>query len=229
MVTIGLTLALDAAASVGTVAVLRDGALVAERSVEMRTDGNERYFPAILDALREVGAGTRDLERVVCGAGPGSFTSLRVVGALAKGIALGIDRPLFGVPSLALIVAASARTAAPGSRWLATLDAMRGERYLALVTVGEAGALLSVESLGLAPASGLGARASELGAQLVGPDETLRAMPHARGIVRCHLLLADTPPADLASWEPVYGRLAEAQVKWEAAHGRALDAGRSSA
>ena len=29
-------------------------------------------------------------------------------------------------------------------------------------------------------------------------------------------------PADLAAWEPGYGRLAEAQVKWEAAHGRPL-------
>jgi tRNA threonylcarbamoyladenosine biosynthesis protein TsaB len=29
-------------------------------------------------------------------------------------------------------------------------------------------------------------------------------------------------PVDLASWEPSYGRLAEAQVRWEAAHGRPL-------
>jgi tRNA threonylcarbamoyladenosine biosynthesis protein TsaB len=29
-------------------------------------------------------------------------------------------------------------------------------------------------------------------------------------------------PVDLASWEPDYGRLAEAQVRWEAEHGRAL-------
>jgi tRNA threonylcarbamoyladenosine biosynthesis protein TsaB len=26
----------------------------------------------------------------------------------------------------------------------------------------------------------------------------------------------------LDAWEPAYGRLAEAQVKWEAAHGRPL-------
>jgi tRNA threonylcarbamoyladenosine biosynthesis protein TsaB len=30
-------------------------------------------------------------------------------------------------------------------------------------------------------------------------------------------------PVDLASWEPDYGRLAEAQVRWEAAHGRPLE------
>jgi len=32
----------------------------------------------------------------------------------------------------------------------------------------------------------------------------------------------ERPPVDLASWEPDYGRLAEAQVRWEAAHGRPL-------
>jgi tRNA threonylcarbamoyladenosine biosynthesis protein TsaB len=31
-------------------------------------------------------------------------------------------------------------------------------------------------------------------------------------------------PVDLERWEPSYGRLAEAQVKWEAAHGRPLKA-----
>lgn len=225
----GLTLALDAAASVGTVAVLRDGVLAAERTVEMRSDGEERYFPTILDALREVGAGTRDLDRLVCGAGPGSFTSLRVVGAIAKGIAMGIDRPLFGLPSLALIVASSDETMTSGSRWLATLDAMRDDRYLALVEVGHAGALLGVQSLGLAPAATLQARATALEARLVGADEACRALPHARGVVRCRHLLAALAPADLDSWEPVYGRLAEAQVKWEAAHGRSLDAGRIQA
>jgi hypothetical protein len=30
------------------------------------------------------------------------------------------------------------------------------------------------------------------------------------------------PPVSLAAWEPDYGRLAEAQVKWEQAHGRPL-------
>jgi tRNA threonylcarbamoyladenosine biosynthesis protein TsaB len=31
-------------------------------------------------------------------------------------------------------------------------------------------------------------------------------------------------PVDLAGWEPDYGRLAEAQVRWEAVHGRPLTA-----
>ncbi|MBL8995882.1 MAG: tRNA (adenosine(37)-N6)-threonylcarbamoyltransferase complex dimerization subunit type 1 TsaB [Gemmatimonadetes bacterium] len=229
MVIAGLTLALDASASVGTLAVLREGEVVVDRTVEMRGDGEEEYFPAILGALGDAGAGRGDLDRIVCGAGPGSFTALRVVGAIAKGLALGLDRPLLGVPSLALIVGASEETRAADTRWVATLDAMRGDRYAALVTVGAGGEVRSVESLGLFPAPELAARARALEARLVGPDEAVRAEPHARGLARCLPLLAGATPADLASWEPLYGRLAEAQVKWEAAHGRPLDARRSPA
>src|SRR5690606_19867103 len=100
----GVTLALDAAAPIGTVAVLRDGELVARRTIVMRSADEERYLPAALDALEECGASATALDHVVCGAGPGSFTSLRVAGAIAKGLALGTGCPLWEVPSLALIV-----------------------------------------------------------------------------------------------------------------------------
>ncbi len=228
MVNAGLTLALDAAASVGTIAVLRDGAVVAERRVEMRSAEEERFFPAVLGTLAEAGGDVGALARVVCGAGPGSFTALRVVGAIAKGLCEGGGLPLLAVPSLALIVAADARTRG-GGRWLATLDAMRGDRYLALVAVAGDGTVRAVESLGLAPSAGIAARAAALGAEPIGPDEALRAEPHARGVARCAALIDAAGPVDLAAWEPVYGRLAEAQVKWEAAHGRALVAGRVDA
>jgi len=47
--------------------------------------------------------------------------------------------------------------------------------------------------------------------------------PRARGAARLTKLIDATPAADLAGWEPAYGRLAEAQVKWEAMHGRSLE------
>ena len=48
--------------------------------------------------------------------------------------------------------------------------------------------------------------------------------PSAAAAARLTELIDATPAADLAAWEPAYGRLAEAQVKWEAAHGRSLEA-----
>ncbi len=218
----GVTLAMDAAAGTGTIAVLRDGAVAVERTVVMRSEAGERFLPAVLEALAAAGASVPDVTRIVCGAGPGSFTSLRVVGACAKGLAFGGGAPLYAVPSLALIVAGSEATRAPGGRWLATLDAMRGDRYLALVTIGADGGLHDVESLGLAPAGSAAARAAALRATVIGPGEATDALPHARGVARAAALIEASGPVALASWEPVYGRLAEAQVKWEAAQGRPL-------
>jgi tRNA threonylcarbamoyladenosine biosynthesis protein TsaB len=43
--------------------------------------------------------------------------------------------------------------------------------------------------------------------------------------MRLEQMLAAIGPADIASWEPAYGRLAEAQVRWESAHGRPLPVG----
>lgn len=211
----GLTLALDAARSVGTVALLRDGAVLATRDVVMRSREGEHLMPAVLESLAEVGAGIGDLARIACGEGPGSFTSLRVAAAIAKGLAHGTGCPLFAVPSLALVVAASPATTRAGSRWLATIDALRGDRYAALVTVGDAGDLTGVEPLGLVPADAVADRAAELAATPIGPDEAQAAEPHARGLARCLALLAGRGPVDLAAWEPVYGRLAEAQARRE--------------
>jgi len=218
----GLTLAMDAAAGDGTIALLRDGVLVAEAAVVMRSADDERFLPAVLAAIAGAGAAPRDLARIVCGEGPGSFTALRVVGAVGKGLAVGLGVPLFAVPSLALMVGSSAATSAPGGRWLAVLDALRGDRYLALVTVGADGAVASVESLGLAPASEISARAASLGARVIGAGETVDGAPHARGVARCAALIEAIGPVAIDSWEPRYGRLAEAQVKWEAAAGRSL-------
>jgi tRNA threonylcarbamoyladenosine biosynthesis protein TsaB len=217
----GVTLAMDAAAGPGTIAVLREGAVLAEREVEMRSAAEERFFPAVLELLDFAGVRARDLDRVVAGAGPGSFTALRVVGALAKGLCEGAGCPLFGVPSLALIPAGSSSMRG-GGRFVATLDALRGDRYAALVVLDPNGDVLRVEPLGLVAVTALAERAAGLGASLVGPDEARAAAPHARGVSRCWSLIAAAGPADLPRWEPVYGRLAEAQVKWEASHGRAL-------
>ena len=124
-----VTLALDAATYEGSVAIIRDGRVVAERTVAMRGETEERLMPAVLAALAESGCTVRDVERVVCGEGPGSFTSLRIAGAIAKGIAFGNVIPLFAVSSLALVVAGAAGVT-PGA-YLAVLDAMRGERFVA--------------------------------------------------------------------------------------------------
>ena len=60
---------------------------------------------------------------------------------------------------------------------------------------------------------------------VVRADDHAAAMAERQAFAaRLGSLLAASEPVDLGSWEPAYGRKAEAQVKWEAAHGRPLGA-----
>ena len=241
----GITLALDAATSAASVAVFQDGTLLAEATLDTRNRDEERLMPAIAETLARAAAAPGQVTRVVCGSGPGSFTSLRIAAAIAKGLSLSLGAELWVASSLALVVAGSDATRQPG-RYLACLDAMRGEWYVRLFHVDGGGMLRAAGEGYRLPRASLEQECRRLGAVLVGPgvgpgddtgvgpgDDTgvdtgvdldvfLDAAPHARGIARLtagDLLVL----VDRTAWEPDYGRLAEAQVKWEALHGRALE------
>ena len=213
-----LTLALDASTYVGTVAVLRGNDVLSEGEAQMRGDREERLMPAVAKALAMANVGAADLDRVVCGGGPGSFTSLRIAASIAKGIALAEELPLTAVSSLALIVAARRRSA---GRYLAVLDAMRGDVHASVVEVGADGDVIGAAPAILIPAAEVDVLAATEHALVVGAGRHAEDAPHARGVARLAGLLEEGL-VSIQQWEPNYGRLAEAQVKWEAAHGRAL-------
>lgn len=213
-------LAIEASTYTGSVAVVRDGVVVAERETAMRGEHSERLMPAIVEALRESATDPHAIARVACGAGPGSFTSLRIAGAIAKGLAMAAGAPLFGVSSLFLLVA-GARPALPPGRYVAALDAMRGDLFVAVFSKGDTTIAAEGATL-IVPRGEAGAFARARSARLVGPGESPAVLPHARGVAALGTLAEWPAVADLANWEPEYGRLAEAQVRWEAAHGRAL-------
>jgi tRNA threonylcarbamoyladenosine biosynthesis protein TsaB len=215
-----IALGLEASTYAGTVAVVRDGVVLSARETAMRGEREERLMPAVAGALADAGIAPNAIDHVVCGAGPGSFTSLRIAGAIAKGLALAAGVPLIPVSSLLLIVAGAEPPLAPG-RYVAVLDAMRGDVFTAVFAVTDSS--ISPETpTTIVPRRSLDAFAREQAARVIGPAETTAVSPHARGIVALGHRVAWPAPADLATWEPEYGRLAEAQVRWEAAHGRTL-------
>jgi tRNA threonylcarbamoyladenosine biosynthesis protein TsaB len=218
-----ITLVLEASTYAGSVALIEDGALRGARSVAMRGREHEALMPAVAALLEEQGIARSLLGRVVCGAGPGSFTSLRIAGAIAKGLALSMGCPLVPVSSLALLVG-SLEHPAPG-RYLGAIDALRGEHYVALFEVTKTGDVDALGPEGRVPTPSVREHAELLDAMPVGPDQVGAGQrePHARGALRLRPFIESSPAADLARWEPAYGRLAEAQVKWEALHGRPLE------
>ncbi len=102
---------------------------------------------------------------------------------------------------------------------------MRGEWYAQRFRRGDDGALSPVGRHALVDRDELAALALE-GAHIVGvggdrfPGGS-EAVPAARDMARL-TEGATFHAVELDGWEPDYGRLAEAQVKWERAHGRAL-------
>ena len=216
-----LRLAIEASTYAASVALAKDGALMRETTVPMRDPRQERLMPAIAETLGAIPV--RELDAIVCGAGPGSFTSLRIAASIAKGLAVASGKPLFAISSLLLVVAGTETSPAPGP-WLAVLDAMRGESFVQLIDVTSTGAIREASEPRVIRSDDIASLAMSTGARVAGPGRAIDVAPHARGIVRLldHPALATS--VDLASWEPNYGRLAEAQVRWEAAHGRALDA-----
>ena len=212
-----LTLAIDASTSVGTVAVLRGRTVIAEGEARMRGERQERLMPAVADALAAAGVGVGEVARVVCGAGPGSFTSLRIAASITKGVAYGGGCELCAVGSL-LLLGAAAGAAVPlrPGRYLAAIDAMRGEHFAVEISVDEW--IEQRSPVALIATARLNGEAERRGLTTLGPGLEVDARPHARAAAR----VASPSAVELATWEPAYGRLAEAQVKWEAAHGRAL-------
>jgi len=221
-----ITLVVDASTYVGTSAVIRDGQVVAEAEAAMRGRDSEALMPAVAGALARAGVRPREIGRVVCGAGPGSFTSLRIAASIAKGLAFGAGCPLFAVSSLALLIAGDGAPA-PG-RYLAGLDALRGEAYVAGYLVAASGDIDMILTERLVRQQDVAQVASALCALTAGPGQGIDRAPRARGAGALAALISASGPVDLASWEPGYGRKAEAQMRWEAAHGQPLPFGSTS-
>lgn len=218
-----LTLALEGSTYAGSVALIRGTEVIAdvtlddvEGSVPAAGRG-ERMLPAVAECMTRSRAKGRDVARIVCGAGPGRFTSLRVAGSVAKGLATGYNVDLYAVSSLLLIVAAADPPLGEGS-YLAVLDAMRGDFFAARVVIAPGG-MMSQRG----PAELFSSReiqellAAEPDLRVVGPGQQVVGAPNARGVSRLLPQLLAAAPVDLGSWEPDYGRLPEAQVKREAA------------
>lgn len=121
-------LALDASTDVCSVA-LGDGVDWHEQSEIAGQRHSELLIPMIQALLAEFGATLAQVDGVAFGAGPGSFTGLRIACGVAQGLALGADLPIVGVSTLEAI-AQTRRDQSGGDRVIAAIDARMREIYV---------------------------------------------------------------------------------------------------
>ncbi len=87
-------------------------------------------IPAIHGLLSQAGLRLDELDAIVFGRGPGSFTGLRTACSVAQGLAFGAGVPVLPVDTL-MAVAEEARSAAGFEKVVAVLDARMDEVYSA--------------------------------------------------------------------------------------------------
>ena len=155
-------------------------------------------LPRLLDALQRAGATLHDVTGIGVGAGPGSFTGLRVGMSVAKGLAFALHRPMVGVPSLEAWLASEPDALGAASRAGAreAYLLVRGERDPRVVDRDQ---LAAVGATLVAPAEL--ADAFEL-------DATVQPLKAAAAVAAAASVQLRASPAgdDLDRLEPVYIR-----------------------
>ncbi len=87
-----------------------------------------QILPLALETLAALGLTLNDIDAVVMGRGPGSFTGLRTACAVAQGLAFGAEKPVLPIDTL-LAVAEDARGGLARVRVMSVLDARMGQFY----------------------------------------------------------------------------------------------------
>ena len=104
------------------------------RTLPGGAEASDRLIPTALEMLAQAGIALPQLDAIVFGRGPGSFTGLRTACAVAQGLAFGAHIPVLPVDTL-LAVAEEARAQAGVGEQpvtvLALLDARMNEVYSA--------------------------------------------------------------------------------------------------
>lgn len=93
-------LAIDSSGLTAAVAVMTDGKLTAEYTVNNKKTHSQTLLPMIDEVMKASGLEPKQLECIAVSRGPGSFTGLRIGSATAKGLGLALNIPIAEVSSL---------------------------------------------------------------------------------------------------------------------------------
>ncbi|MGQ0286272.1 tRNA (adenosine(37)-N6)-threonylcarbamoyltransferase complex dimerization subunit type 1 TsaB [Pasteurellaceae bacterium 22721_9_1] len=120
-------LALDTSTEACSVALLHKGELTHLDELAERTH-TKRILPMIEHILQQSGIALKQVDALVFGRGPGSFTGVRVGAGVAQGLAFGADLPVIAVSNLTAM-AQAAYELHQAENVIAAIDARMNEVY----------------------------------------------------------------------------------------------------
>ena len=228
-------LAIDTATQVSSVAVLKEGRLLAELTMQGKLTHSETLLPHIEQVLKMAAVAKEELTGIAVSNGPGSFTGLRIGLAAAKAMSYVLGIPLVGVSTLQAL---AYQLPAPGIRVMCLLDAQKGNAYVESYR-WENNSLQVVDSVQVAKITDIVAACANMNEQVILLGDAVQkkvagklelpanvsvapphiVMPRAACVAmlgQAKLLAGEKD--NVMDLEPVYIRRSEAEVLWEKRH-----------
>ena len=228
-------LAIDTATQVSSVAVLKEGRLLAELTMQGKLTHSETLLPHIEQVLKMAAVAKEELTGIAVSNGPGSFTGLRIGLAAAKAMSYVLGIPLVGVSTLQAL---AYQLPAPGVRVMCLLDAQKGNAYVESYR-WENNSLQVVDSVQVAKITDIVAACANMNEQVILLGDAVQkkvagklelpanvsvAPPHiVMPRAACVAMLGQAKlmageKDNVMDLEPVYIRRSEAEVLWEKRH-----------
>jgi tRNA threonylcarbamoyladenosine biosynthesis protein TsaB len=213
-----ILLAIETSSELASCALLVGAAITTRESSGVRTH-SQAILPMVQELLAAAQIKLAEVDAIVFGAGPGSFTGVRTACGIAQGLAFGAGLPVLPLVTLDAM-ALACRDATGASEVLVVLDARMGEVYWAQYRYADgwhtvvAPALCAPEAVTPLAAVGLVACGNGLTAYPAAfadspfaPGALVDIAPHARELVRLGAVaLAAGQGVDAAAAQPLYLR-----------------------
>lgn len=127
-----LILALESSAKAASVALVRDGELIAQYSQCCGLTHSRTLLPMLEDMMKNSGIDLNEPDLIAVAQGPGSFTGIRIGVSTVKGLAWSLEKDCVGVSTLE---AMAWHGVAAGGLICPVMDARRNQVYNALFDI----------------------------------------------------------------------------------------------
>lgn len=86
------------------VSLIKDDTILYEKQIETKNDHSSYLLPFIDEAFKTNNINFKEVDRIIVGIGPGSFTGTRIAITAAKTYGYTLNIPLFGISSLEIMI-----------------------------------------------------------------------------------------------------------------------------
>lgn len=123
------SLILDSSTKILYICLMNNNDIIFEKYLEGKNDHAKNIVSSVDDALKAANIASSQLDEIICGVGPGSYTGVRMAVTVCKMLAVFMKKPLYKISTLKLMSSGSSGIT------LATIDARRGNAFAQIIDI----------------------------------------------------------------------------------------------